>query len=240
MMSLLRMTTTLIMMLAVAQTALAATEIKQNFETETIGAEPKSLAVMVGNWVIAKPSNGNTVLSVDGRKWSSGQTSTGLADKTRALYGERYAEFLDNVQTYAYFPIAVMKEVSNFHDGEISMRFLCVDGRIDQAAGILFNVQPNGNYMTLRANCLEDNLVLFKYEKGNRTSVKWVRNTPTPTGKWHDLKLLVKGKMVEGSLDGKPYLNFSLTVPVSGRVGIWSKADSVVHFDDYRVNPSDI
>lgn len=230
----LRATASALILLAMMQTA-AATAIRQDFKTETVGAESKSFAATVGNWVAAKAADGTTVLSVDGRKWARGQPSANLADKARALYGARYAEFLDNVQAYAYFPIAVMRDVTDFREGEISFRFQCIDGRVDQAAGILFNVQPNGDYLTLRANCLEDNLVLFKVERGSRSAVKWIRNAPTPTGKWHDLKLVVKGKEVEGYLDGKPLLAHTLPTPVSGRVGLWSKADSVVYFDDYRV-----
>jgi len=45
----------------------------------------------------------------------------------------------------------------------------------------LFNLKPNGDYLTVRANPLENNLVLWKFEKGKRSSVKWIRNTPTPT-----------------------------------------------------------
>lgn len=55
-----------------------------------------------------------------------------------------------------------MNEVKDFREGTITVRFKGVAGRIDQAAGILFDVKPNGDYLTLRANCLEDNLVLFK------------------------------------------------------------------------------
>jgi len=77
--------------------------------------------------------------------------------------------------------------------------------------------------------------VLWKYEKGRRSSVEWVRNTPTPTGQWHELKLVVAGKKVEGYVNGKRYLQHDLPQAVSGRVGLWSKADSVVYFDDYRV-----
>jgi len=182
---------------------------------------------------------GNKGLSVNGAKWAQGQTSAGLADKARALYGERYAEFLDNVQSYAYFPIAVMNDVADFREGTIAVRFKVVAGRIDQAAGILFNVQPNGDYLTLRANPLEDNLVLWKYVKGKRSSVKWIRNTPTPSGQWHELKLKVVGRKVIGFLDGKGYLEHDLPEGVSGRVGLWSKADSVVYFDDFRVEPLD-
>jgi hypothetical protein len=128
--------------------------------------------------------------------------------------------------------------VKDFREGTITVRFKGVAGRIDQAAGILFDVKPNGDYLTLRANCLEDNLVLFKYEKGRRSSVKWIRNTPTPAGQWHELKLTVTGSKIEGFLDGKPTLSHDLGRPVSGRIGLWSKADSVVYFDDLRVEPA--
>jgi hypothetical protein len=48
--------------------------------------------------------------------------------------------------------------------------------------------------------------VLWKFEKGKRSSVKWIRNTPTPTKQWHDLKVRIAGAKVEGYLDGKLYL----------------------------------
>ena len=216
-----------------AAPALAASSV-QSFDTETVGAEPKSFTAAVGNWVIVD-NGGNKALSVNGSQWARGQTSAGLADKARALYGERYAEFLDNVQSYAYFPIAVMNEVADFRNGAITLRFKGVAGRIDQAAGILFNVQPNGDYLALRANPLEDNLVLWQYVKGKRSSVKWVRNTPSPSGQWHELKLTVVGNKVQGWLNGVLTLNHDLEKPVSGRIGLWSKADSVVYFDDFRV-----
>src|SRR5262245_13904820 len=84
-----------------------------------------------------------------------------------------------------------------------------------------------------------DNLVLWKFEKGRRSSVKWIRNTPTPTRTWHDLKVRIAGKKVEGYLDGKLTLEHDLPAPVAGRVGLWSKADSYVYFDDYTVMPAD-
>ena len=216
-----------------AAPALAASSV-QSFDTETVGAEPKSFTAAVGNWVIVD-NGGNKALSVNGSQWARGQTSAGLADKARALYGERYAEFLDNVQSYAYFPIAVMNEVADFRNGAITLRFKGVAGRIDQAAGILFNVQPNGDYLTLRANPLEDNLVLWQYVKGKRSSVKWVRNTPSPSGQWLELKLTVVVNKVQGWLNGVLTLSHDLEKPVSGRIGLWSKADSVVYFDDFRV-----
>lgn len=217
--------------------AAAEEPTKIDFSNETVGAEPKSLVAVVGTWRI-ESDGGKNVLAVDGRQWKEGQSSAGVADKARALYGERYAEFLDRVQTYAYFPYSVAKDVEDFRDGEITVRFEGLSGRIDQGAGILFNLKPNGDYLALRANCLENNLVLWKFEKGKRSSVSWVRNAPAASKQWHGLKVRVNGSKVEGFLDGKRYLEHTLPAPVSGRVGLWSKADSYMHFSDYTVTQS--
>jgi hypothetical protein len=216
----------------------AGQSLKADFSDDTVGGDPKSFLSVVGVWRVEAEGN-NKVLAVDGRQWKEGQTAAGVADKARALYGERYAEFLDRVQAYAYFPYAVFKDVTDFRDGEISVRFEGISGRIDQGAGILFNLKPNGDYLTVRANPLENNLVLWKFEKGKRSSVKWVRNTPTPTRQWHDLKVRINGSKIAAYLDGKPYLDHVWSEPVSGRVGLWSKADSHVYFDDYTVTPAD-
>jgi hypothetical protein len=223
---------------ALALPALAGQPTKIDFVDETEGTEPKSLVPVVGIWHIESDS-GKKVLAVDGRQWKEGQSSAGIADKARALYGERYAEFLDRVQAYAYFPYVIAPNIENFTNGEITVRFQGLSGRIDQGAGILFNLKPNGNYLTVRANCLENNLVLWKFENGKRSSVKWVRNTPTATRQWHDLKVRIIGTKVEGYLDGKLYLEHTLAQPVSGRVGLWSKADSHVQFADYTVTAAD-
>ncbi|MET4492124.1 hypothetical protein [Bradyrhizobium sp. LA7.1] len=217
---------------------LTAGPSKIDFSNETAGAEPKSLVPVVGFWRIEE-DNGRKVLTVDGRQWKEGQSSAGIADKARALYGERYAEFLDRVQAYAYYPYVVAPKINNFSEGEISVRFEGLSGRVDQGAGILFNLKPNGDYLTVRANCLEDNIVLWKFEKGKRSAVKWVRNTPTATRQWHDLKVRISGAKVEGYLDGKLYLEHTLAQPVSGRIGLWSKADSHMYFADYTVTTTD-
>ena len=208
--------------------------ILYDFSGETVGAPPKSFAAAVGNWLIGADGD-NKVLVVDGRSWRRGVPAAGLADKARALYGERYAEFLDNVKAYAYYPFAVATGIDNFQNGRISFRFKAIAGRIDQGAGILFDLKPNGDYYALRANPLENNLVLWRYKHGRRSSVTWVRNVNTPSKVWHTLTLTVKGNTIKGAVNGKHYLTSRLPEPVSGRVGVWTKADSVVYFDDYTV-----
>ena len=90
-----------------------------DFSNETVGAEPKSFLSVVGFWTIGAEVD-NKLLVVDGRRWKQGQPAANVADKARAIYGERYAEFLDNVQVYAYFPYAVAQGIDDFRGGEIS------------------------------------------------------------------------------------------------------------------------
>ena len=235
-----QLSTLLVLVFAISGWGVSATAeqpTKIDFSGDTVGAEPTALLSVVGVWRVENEGS-KKVLAVDGRQWKEGQSSAGIADKARALYGERYAEFLDRVQAYAYFPYAVVKDVPDFRKGEISVRFEGLSGRIDQGAGLLFNLKPNGDYLTIRANCLENNLVLWKFEKGKRSSVKWIRNTPTASRQWHDLKVRISGNTVEGYLDGKLYLEHTLPEAVSGRIGLWSKADSYIHFDELSVTPA--
>lgn len=146
-----------------------------DLSAETPGAEPRAMLPIVGNWSVAE-EGGRKVLKVDGTRWQQGQSGANLADKARTIYGERYAEFLDSVKAFAYFPYAVARDVPDFREGEISMRFKPLAGRVDQAGGILFDLKPNGDYLALRANALEHNLVLWRVVKGKRSSVKWSRH----------------------------------------------------------------
>jgi hypothetical protein len=49
------------------------------------------------------------------------------------------------------------------------------------------------------------------------------------------MKIAVSGTSLHGFLDDKPLLEYTLAEPVSGKVGVWSKTDSVSQFDQYVV-----
>ncbi|HEX4593735.1 MAG TPA: hypothetical protein VH157_05655, partial [Bryobacteraceae bacterium] len=136
-----------LLLLGVALSALAG-PIRVDVAQEKAGSEPAHFIPVVGNWLVV-PEGGKNVLMVDGRQWKKGQPAGGLADKARLIYGSRHEEFIDNVKAFAYFPYAVAQGIEDFRDGEISMRFQVVDGQLDQCAGILFNLKPNGDYLTV-------------------------------------------------------------------------------------------
>lgn len=223
---------------AVAQSAPADATRRVSFDKETVGREPATFAPMVGSWVISREAN-KKVLFIDGRVWKRGQPAGGLADKARELYGARNEEFIESVKAFAYYPIAVYKGLDNFENGEISVRFQMVGGTLDRCAGILFDVKPNGDYLTVRYNGTEDNVVLWTFNKGVR---KFVNRAPTlmplELGTWHTLRISVRGTSLKSWLDDKPMHDYTLPAPVSGKIGVWSKTDSMVEFDDFTVTPA--
>lgn len=209
---------------------------KVDFSTETFGGPSEYFSSFIGTWYIDKDKD-NLVYAVDGRKWAQGTMNEGIAEKAKALYGERYGEFLDNIKAYDYFPLSIYKGIDNFGNGAIGVSFKGVSGRIDQAAGIAFNIKQNGDYLVIRANPVENNMVLFKMEKGHRSSEQWIRNVPIDSGKWYSLKVVIKDNNVEGYLDNKKYIDYKHKEKINGKVGLWSKSDSYVFFDDFIVQP---
>lgn len=204
------------------------------FDTEVVGAPSPSFEAVVGDWYVGE-AGGARGLEVDGSKWRSGTPSVNLADQAKHLYGDRYAEFLDGVKAFAFFPLAVWKEEPKPGDLRISVRFHPLAGQVDQAAGIAFGIEPNGNYLGVRANALEDNLLFFRVEKGKRTVIDNVRAVSTPTKTWHTLVLELRAKNLSVQVDGRERFTKTLDAVPSGRVGLWSKADSQVLFDDFAV-----
>ena len=220
-----------------ALAAVAAGPIHIDVASEKPGGEPTHFLGVVGHWVVVKDGT-RGVLMEDGREWKKNEPSGGLADKARAIYGARHEEFIDNVKAFAYFPYAVAQGVDDFRNGQISMRFQLIDGALDQCAGILFNLKPNGDYLTVRFNGKEDNLVLWTFNKGVRKFVKrGSEEMPLPMKQWQSMKIAVHGTKLEGWLNGKLLLEYTLPEPVSGKVGVWSKTDSVSYFDDFTVAP---
>jgi hypothetical protein len=214
----------------------ATSTIHVDLSQEKAGRESAKFLAVVGNWSIVD-DGGRKVLAVDGRRWLRGQPAGGLAEKARAIYGARNEEFIDNVKAWAYFPYAVAKDIPDFQNGEISIRFKIVAGQLDQCAGILFNLKSNGDYLAVRFNGMEDNVVLWTFNKGTRKFVKrGSPNVPLARNQWHTLQISVHGTNLQASLNGQHLLDFELPEPVSGRIGVWSKTDSVSYFDDYTVS----
>jgi 3-keto-disaccharide hydrolase len=141
------------------------------------------------------------------------------------------------------FPLAIVDD-SNFKDLDMSVRFKTISGKEDQGAGLVWRYRDANNYYIVRANALENNVVLYKMENGKRISLA-PKGTPAktygvkakvPGNTWNQLSVKASGNLFTVSLnDQKLFEVEDSTFPEAGKVGLWTKADSVIHFDDFTV-----
>ena len=153
----------------------------------------------------------------------------------------------DADRTSYRFPHCVLDGIV-LKDLTLSVRFKPISGRVDQAAGLIFRYRDPDNYYVVRANALEGNVVLYKVEKGKRTDLKPVgagfmaygKKAKVPSGVWSELRVVVKGNAFDVALNGEALFRVQdTTFADAGRVGVWTKADSVTYFDDLKVSPAE-
>jgi 3-keto-disaccharide hydrolase len=192
---------------------------KVDFEQDTVGQPPKGFIFghtrkvgMPGRWVVQQEGGGKYLAQLD-------------ADGTRNR-----------------FPVAVLADVSGA-DVDLSVRFRPVSGRVDQAAGLVWRYQNEDNYYIVRANALEGNVVLYKVQNGQRTDLPvkgegrtYGKSAKVPGGQWSTLRVTATGPRFDVYFNGaKLYEVEDATFEGPGRVGVWTKADSITHFDDLAV-----
>lgn len=122
---------------------------------------------------------------------------------------------------------------ASYRDVDVGVKFKPISGRQDASGGIVFRF-TDGQYYVVRANALEDNFRLYHYDRGRR-QLATARVRPPALGQWHSLRVAVVGDRVQAWLDGALYLDHRDSRFASGRVGLWTKADSMTAFDDLTV-----
>ena len=127
----------------------------------------------------------------------------------------------------------IVAPVGPFTDVDVSMKFKPISGREDASGGIVFRFNE-GKYYVVRANALENNFRLYYYDRGRRQLAS--ANVKAPAlGQWHTVRVLAIGDRIEAWLDGTRYLEHRDTRFKRGRVGLWTKADSITAFDDLTI-----
>lgn len=156
--------------------------------------------------------------------------------------GNKYLAQVDADNTRSRFPVAVVSDIAAA-DVDLSTRFRPVSGRVDRAAGLVWRFQNEDNYYIVRANALENNVVLYRVEKGKRTDLPvkgegrtYGKTAPVPSGQWSTLRVVATGPRFEVFFNGsKLYEVEDATFTLAGKVGLWTKADSVTQFDDLTI-----
>jgi hypothetical protein len=136
------------------------------------------------------------------------------------------------------FPLCIYEKLSAA-DVEVAVTFKEVAGKVDQAAGLVARFQNQNNYYITRANALEDNVRLYKVVHGKRMGFAGV-NVRVASGTWHSLKLVVQDTHFQVFFDEKLVFEANdTTFKDAGKVGLWTKADSVTYFDNLSIRSED-
>jgi hypothetical protein len=143
---------------------------------------------------------------------------------------------VDRDETDYRFPLAITggPEVKDFR---VSVKCRAADGKIDQAYGLVFRYKDENNYYVTRANALENNVRLYHVKDGRRVQFAgW--NGKIAKNTWHQLAVEARGDLMVVSFDGNRVIEArDTTFANAGRVGLWTKADSLILFDDLTVTP---
>jgi len=202
--------------LALAQSANEKSSSKTwNFDSDTVGKPPAGFSFgrtgkgAEGQWVVRAESDAPSKANV------LAQVSTDDTDYR--------------------FPVAFTGP--DFKDLRLSVKCKPVSGKVDQGCGLVFRLKDVDNYYVVRANALEDNVRLYHVVKGARRQFAgW--NGKVASGQWHELAVEAKGDHFQVFFDGKKVMDAQdKTFSDAGKVGLWTKADSVIYFDDLTAAP---
>ncbi len=132
------------------------------------------------------------------------------------------------------FPLAIV-EGTSYQDLALSVKFKAISGSVDQGAGLVFRLRDRDNYYVVRANALEDNFRLYHVVNGKRVQFAGANLKVTPQT-WHEIKAEARGDQFQCYYDGQLKITArDSTFKDAGKIGLWTKADSVIHFDDLTV-----
>jgi 3-keto-disaccharide hydrolase len=185
-----------------------------NFEAEVVGATPKG-------WIETSTGKGNP-------KWTIEQDQTAPSKLKVVKQSGRAA-----------YPL-LLKDNTNIKDGFVEVKFKAIAGSEDRAAGVVWRARDANNYYVVRANALEDNVVLYKTVNGVRSPLDIVGrrggygvDVSVPADQWLALRVEFKGNRFRVLYNGKQLFEVEeSTFGDAGKVGLWTKADSVTLFDE--------
>ena len=165
--------------------------------------------------------------------WIATQTGSGSAKWS--IEADDTAPSKSNVLKHsgeATFPVCI-KDGTKLKDGFVSVKFKAVAGKEDQAGGVIWRCQDADNYYIARANALEDNVTIYHTIGGKRVAFKSI-DTKVAPGVWHTLRVDFHGDKFTVTFDGGKVIDTNdQSFADAGKVGLWTKADSVTLFDDF-------
>jgi hypothetical protein len=190
--------------------------VKFNFDQDTVGQTPAGFT----SYAIGEGPAGKWVVQV-------------MAD---APSGKQVVVQTDADATDNRFPVLIADK-EDYADVDVSVKGKAISGKVDQGIGLVFRFRDPQSYYVVRANALENNVRLYKMVNGRRKQIAGAEVKVT-SDQWHTLRVVAQRDHIVCYFDGQKLIDVHDATYAQGKVGLWTKADSVTAFDDLTVaNP---
>ncbi len=179
---------------------------------------------------VDKPPTGFTSYATGGGppgKWL-------VKEMADARSGKHVVVQTDADSTDTRFPVLIADK-GEYGDLGVSVKGKALSGKVDQGIGLVFRFRDPKSYYIVRANALENNFRLYRMVNGRRLQFASA-NVKVTSGEWHTLRVVAKGDHIVCHYDGKPLIDSHDKTYTTGKIGLWTKADSVIAFDDLAVS----
>jgi hypothetical protein len=146
------------------------------------------LTLVTGGYAMAEMVNfDDGAVGASPKGWTL--TNTGKGEPKWTIEADATAPSKSNVLQQsgkATYPLA-LKDGTSIKDAFAAVKFKAISGSEDRAAGLVWRAKDANNYYVVRANALEDNVVLYKIVDGRRSELDiigrkggYVQVSPTP------------------------------------------------------------
>ena len=142
-------------------------------------------------------------------------------------------EQTDADRTDTRFPVLIADK-GEYADLDLTVKAKSISGKIDQGMGLVFRFRDPKSYYIVRANALENNFRLYRMVNGRRLQFAGA-NVKVSSNQWHTLRVSAQGDHITCWFDGKQLIDAHDKTYATGKIGLWTKADSVIAFDDLTV-----
>jgi hypothetical protein len=186
-----------------------------NFETEVVGKAPAGFTSYAtgggpeGKWLVTEMNDSPS--------------------------GMHVVEQTDADPTDVRFPVLIA-DTGEYADLDVSVKAKAISGKGDQGMGLVFRFRDPKSYYIVRANALEDNFRLYRMVNGKRLQFAG-SGVKVASKQWHTIRVVAKGDHITCWFDGQQLIDAYDKTYTTGKIGLWTKADSVTAFDDLAVAP---
>ena len=143
---------------------------------------------------------------------------------------------LSNDPTGNRSPLAILDDPV-LRDGDLSVRIKPVAGH-ELQGGLVWRYRDENNYYLARTNAIDKTVAVYKVQNGQRTLLMPGVKRDIPSNGWSILKVSARGSRFQIYVDHRRILQgWDSTFLHAGKVGLWTVADAVTYFDDFRVYP---